>query len=302
MQIHTLDNSEIDRVIKTHVSTLYFAGDTVFKIKNNISLAPYISYENIRQRRTAIHREYLKGAKYSPGLYRGVCCIQLDNSVTPEPCLMMRRFRRNEITVYEWLQTTSIVSEKTYRSLFSRISCFHTRTKIAQIDAKKALSNLQETFNSIINESSANKLTNESIFRWEEYVRQFLFCTYEKGLNKRINGGFIRELHGDLHTNNVLISNGNLLPFDFLDFPYKFVNGDILIDISFFIIDFCANRTEDIPFIIDLAVDVFMVSKEMLIPFLIHASLVRYVTFNYINKKDTSLSYYCISQYLLELK
>lgn len=56
-------------------------------------------------------------------------------------------------------------------------------------------------------------------------------------LNKRLETGFVRYCHGDLHLNNIVRFEGQPVLFDCIAFNLELASTDILYDIAFLIMD-----------------------------------------------------------------
>ncbi|MEP1647728.1 bifunctional aminoglycoside phosphotransferase/ATP-binding protein [Rhodopirellula bahusiensis] len=65
-------------------------------------------------------------------------------------------------------------------------------------------------------------------------------------LTNRIDTGFIRECHGDLHLANVVHWNGQLVPFDGIEFNEHLRWIDVLSDAAFLAMDFAARGHLDL--------------------------------------------------------
>ena len=56
-------------------------------------------------------------------------------------------------------------------------------------------------------------------------------------LNKRAGLGLIRRCHGDLHLRNIVMIEGEPIPFDALEFDERLATTDVLYDLAFLIMD-----------------------------------------------------------------
>ena len=77
------------RLVETHISTLFFVGDRVYKMKKPVSMG-FLDFTTRTAREQACHREVELNRRLAPDVYLGVA----DVSVSGEPCdhlVVMRR-------------------------------------------------------------------------------------------------------------------------------------------------------------------------------------------------------------------
>jgi uncharacterized protein len=59
---------------------------------------------------------------------------------------------------------------------------------------------------------------------------------------RRVTAGAIRRCHGDLHLRNIVLIEGQPVPFDAIEFSDRIANIDVLYDLSFTLMDLCERR------------------------------------------------------------
>ena len=60
---------------------------------------------------------------------------------------------------------------------------------------------------------------------------------------RRVAAGAVRRCHGDLHLRNIVLLDGEPVPFDAIEFSEKIANIDVLYDLAFALMDLCAAGT-----------------------------------------------------------
>ena len=59
---------------------------------------------------------------------------------------------------------------------------------------------------------------------------------------RRVAAGAVRRCHGDLHLRNIVLLDGEPVPFDAIEFSEKIANIDVLYDLAFALMDLCERR------------------------------------------------------------
>jgi uncharacterized protein len=79
----------------------------------------------------------------------------------------------------------------------------------------------------------------------KEFTDRF-FADHGEAFDRRVQGGFIRECHGDLHLQNVCIWQDRIQLFDCIEFnePFRFV--DTMYDVAFAVMDLTARERTDL--------------------------------------------------------
>ena len=138
------------------------------------------------------------------------------------------------------------VSESNIEKLAERIADFH---KKATIIYKNAVLDIKEMFNDLGEEKefisqNLNSNYGHRIASAIEVSDSFL-VTYEKVLHERLDSGFFRDVHGDLHTRNIFLLP-DPLPFDCIEFNDGYRQIDILNEVAFLCMDLDALGRSDL--------------------------------------------------------
>jgi predicted kinase len=86
---------------------------------------------------------------------------------------------------------------------------------------------------------------SDAIDCWEEAARAEL-AAVERLLALRARHGWVRRCHGDLHLANVCMFEGELTPFDAIEFNDELANIDVLYDIAFLLMDLARLERDDL--------------------------------------------------------
>jgi predicted kinase len=93
-------------------------------------------------------------------------------------------------------------------------------------------------------ESLAGRLACTSLWQWISEEGQRLALPWQQ----RLADGQVRECHGDLHLDNVVMLNGELTAFDCIEFDPALRWIDVMSDVAFLAMDLLAHGRRDLAF------------------------------------------------------
>jgi aminoglycoside phosphotransferase family enzyme len=237
-------------LIETHISWVLLTGDLAYKIKKPVAL-PFVDYSTLEARRHFCEEEVRLNRRLAPGLYLGVSQVtgsrsapQVDGAGTLlDYAVRMRRFPAGAL-FSEQLAAGRLHSEDV-DSLAALLADFHTRANptangfasckrrrsaaLAALDGVRALTTSQE---------------HEALQAWLETKASSLTPTWAR----RLDAGFVRQCHGDLHLDNVVTLGGSVAAFDCIEFDPALRWIDVIDDIAFPVMDFAAHGRPDFAF------------------------------------------------------
>jgi aminoglycoside phosphotransferase family enzyme/predicted kinase len=233
------------RVIQTHISVVFLAGDLVYKVKKPVSFG-FLDFSTRDKRRYFCRREVDLNSRFSEGVYLGVVPIhegpsgmnflgkgrEVDYAVLmkrlPEDRTLIRMLDRDEVTP-EILERTAVRMARLHEQapVNPHIASFGYPEVIAQ--------NLRENFDQTASfiGRTIERATHEEI---SALSKEFMESN-EKLFRRRVSRGFIRDCHGDLHLDHVIVLNGIIL-IDCIEFNERFRYGDTASDLGFLLMDF----------------------------------------------------------------
>ncbi len=232
------------RVVQTHISAVFIAPRAVFKLKKPVDFG-FLDFTTIGKRRFFCEEELRLNRRLSPGLYREVVPVtERDGELffggegeTVDWALRM------EPLPEERLLSTLLAQGKVTAADLARvahtIAAFHDRAErgeeITRTGGSAAVTrNTEENF-SQVEPYIGHTVSRENFDLIALYTRAFrevnaaLFAARE-------SGGFIRDGHGDLHSQHVCLTDP-ILVFDCIEFSRRFRYCDVLSDASFLDMD-----------------------------------------------------------------
>jgi len=261
---HPVDEVEI---IQTHISVVFLAGDLVYKIKKPVDFG-FLDFTTLEKRHYFCKEELLLNRRLSPEIYLGVTSVvdgpeglELSPHGSPEPSLgpstkpppelsqevfiapavefavVMKRLDKSKLL--SSLLPEGSVDSAAMEAIARRIAEFHigaqTSPKITTTGGTEAvIFNTEEDFQQI-EPYVGDTLSRETFQRIAEYTRTYLEVNWAL-FAKREADGWIRDGHGDLHTQHICMTDGIQI-FDCIEFNERFRYGDVLMDAAFLAMD-----------------------------------------------------------------
>jgi hypothetical protein len=240
----------VDRVqvIETHASWLLLAGDFAYKIKKAITL-PFLDYGTLEKREAFCRAELVLNHRLAPELYLDVLPIggtpgqpQLGATPAIEWAVRMRRFdesgRLDRVAARGDLQPAHL------SQLATTLKVFWQAAAVAAPDTRfgapdQVLAAARENFvelRQLLPQADQAQVDQLACWTEEEFARRAADFAARKA------GGYVREGHGDLHLANLVLIDGQVTPFDCIEFNEDFRWNDPASEIAFVWIDLLDHR------------------------------------------------------------
>jgi len=242
---HAVDEVE---VIQTHISVVFLAGDFAYKIKKPVDLG-FLDFTTLEKRRHFCEEELRLNRRLSPEIYLRVASITEGPEGLqirgPEPfkepavdyAVVMERLDETRLLSAQLMEGS--VDLTTMGSIAKRIADFHreaeTNEHITTTGGTRAVVfNTEEDFQQI-EPYVGDTLSRRTFERIADYTRTFLEVNRDVFAKREVDG-WIRDGHGDLHTQHICMADGIQI-FDCIEFNERFRYGDVLVDAAFLAMD-----------------------------------------------------------------
>ncbi|MBN1574185.1 MAG: AAA family ATPase [Deltaproteobacteria bacterium] len=233
------------KVVQTHISVVFLAGDFVYKVKKPVDFG-FLDFSTLEKRKHYCNEEVRLNRRLCPDIYLDVATVNdhngeiavggagkvIDYAVVmkrmPESGMMDLMLERGEVTKDHITMIAEVLAR------------FYERAKtgegVDEFGTAEAI-----TVNTAENFDQTYKYIGETIDR-DTYddIKNFTDNFYLKKadlIKSRIDEGFIREGHGDLHSKNICIAKGGVYIYDCIEFNERFRIGDVANDIAFLAMD-----------------------------------------------------------------
>ncbi|WP_244559617.1 MULTISPECIES: AAA family ATPase [unclassified Azospirillum] len=237
--------------IDTHAASVFLAGDRAYKLKRAVTF-PFFDYSSLSQRLSACEAEVALNRRTAPTLYLGVGGLVADGAggfrlVADAPVgpdggpadgvldyvITMRRFPQEMLL--DRMAAEGRLTPAIMRRLAEGIAQFHEAAEPRPMaPGAEEMTDLVET--------NAREMHRHGLFergRVEALLRQSLAVLGSQAelINRRRDAGYIRHCHGDLHLCNIVLLDGEPVPFDCVEFGDRIAVTDTLYDLAFLLMD-----------------------------------------------------------------
>jgi len=231
--------------LETHISYILLTGQYAYKIKKAVDFG-FLDFTTLAARRFFCQEELRLNRRLAPTLYLDVVAIT-GNIGTPvlggdgpalEYAVRMREFPQDALA--STLIARGDLSPADIDALAAKVAAFHAVIGIAPRDSalgtadeilRVARQNFAQLRPHLV--ATAERDDLEELRAWtdrEHALRRDAFL-------RRHEEGFIRECHGDLHLNNIVRIDGELIIFDCIEFSESMRWIDVMSEVAFTIMD-----------------------------------------------------------------
>lgn len=246
---HRADNI---RMIQTHISWVFLAGDYAYKLKKPVDFG-FLDFTTPAARKHFCERELQLNRRLAPELYLDVLpvsqagdCFRLgepDHIV--DYCLKMRRFKQADLLDRRLLDDR--FEPRWMDLLAAQVARFHQNTEVCRGGETGTAGQLADHIAANLQVAGAHPAAADR--KMLETLKSFAESEYDRcqaQLGKRQRQGFIRDCHGDLHLRNITLVDGAPRIFDCIEFNDEYRRIDTLNDAAFLLMDCDAHDRPDL--------------------------------------------------------
>jgi aminoglycoside phosphotransferase family enzyme/predicted kinase len=229
-------------VRETHISWVFLAGPRAYKLKKPLVL-PFLDYGSVEHRRAMCEHEVELNQRLAAGVYLGVrAIVDRDGRLQLGPpgpdaiehVVEMRRFDEAETLaamVLAGRATAEIVA-----AVGRRLASFHAEAPPCRI-GEEVLAGVERVadgnFEALL--SGVGALAHPRLFAAQRFADAFV-AGHAATLAVRAASGRVREGHGDLRAEHVLIGDG-VRVVDCVEFDVELRTVDVGADLAFLVMD-----------------------------------------------------------------
>jgi aminoglycoside phosphotransferase family enzyme/predicted kinase len=238
-------------VRETHSSWVFLAGDRAYKLKKPIVL-PFLDYGTPQRRREMCREEVRLNRRLAPDVYLGVRALAAtaegvelapeDDPRAVDYVVEMRRYDER-CTLASWL-TSGELRRIDIVALAALLARFHRDAERVSSLApplaveRRVTANFHELLPLVDQRCEIGR-----VLALERFVHAFVVA-HGHLLAERSRDGLIRECHGDLRAEHVLLESGGLQIVDCIEFDRGLRELDVADDLAFLLMDLAAHRAE----------------------------------------------------------
>ena len=242
-------------LVETHVSWVLLAGSFAYKIKKPVQLG-FLDFGTLTERRRCCEEEVRLNRRLAAWLYLDVVPIRESrgrpalsgNGPVIEYAVKMRRLPPHAVA-REKLERGRLDAGHLVR-FAQRLAAFHAAADVAsadsrygsagtvQADVHRALDALA-ALGPYADSAVCHELQGWFDARLAELAPRFA---------QRCAAGRVREGHGDLHLDNVIVANGDVTAFDCIEFDPALRWIDVMNDVAYLVMDLLAYGRRDLAY------------------------------------------------------
>jgi hypothetical protein len=233
-------------LLQTHISYVVLAGDYAYKVKKPVDLG-FVDYSTLERRRRMCEEEVRLNARLCPEAYLGVVPITLVGErhvvggagVPVEHAVKMRRMPRERMMPS--MLERGEVTRAHGRELAREIATFHERAADrAEAASFGGVETVRGNWAENIEQVApyvGRTLSRETFDAIGDYVAD-ADGRHAALIEERKREGRVRECHGDLRTDSVVIhDDGSICVMDCIEFSERLRFSDVAADIAFLAMD-----------------------------------------------------------------
>lgn len=240
-------------LIETHLSWVLLAPVYAYKLKKPVHL-PFVDFSSVQARKYFCEEELRLNRRFAPSIYLDVVPVRGprkaprldgDNGTGAiDHVVRMRRFSQSSLL--RNLLASGGLEPTWLDGLARRLAVLHAS---APASPSPGWGSPQRIFRSTAEvlaslQAKCADPRHGTLRVWLEMQGAALSATW----SARQLGGSIRECHGDLHMGNVALIDGDLVPFDCIEFDPGLRWIDVMSDVAFLTMDLKAHGRPDLAF------------------------------------------------------
>ena len=231
-------------MIETHISRIFLTGDYAYKVKKPVDLG-FLDFTTLEARRRACADELRLNRRLAPRLYLDMVEIR----GTPDAphvggggplldyAVRMRQFAQEQLASRVLARdglTADLITG--LARLLARFHAAAPENAGGHGTPVAVRANAMQNFEQIgaLLTRARDRRALERLRNWTEREHERL----RPLLARRHGAGRVREVHGDLHLGNIVLLEGELTPFDCIEFNAEFRWNDVMSEVAFLVMDF----------------------------------------------------------------
>ena len=232
------------RLVQTHISWIFLAGKFVYKIKKPVDFG-FLDFSTPDRRKFYCDEEVRLNRRLCPDIYLGVIPVrEADGGASfhgdgKTIDYAVKMVRLPEERMADRLLVRGELRPDDVKRIAATVADFHGRAAGgAELGSYGSLQSIRRNWEENFaqtDEFAGSTMPARDLLMIREWVEGFM--AGNAGLfNERVEGGFIRECDGDLHLENICLTE-RVCIFDCIEFNNRFRFIDTAADIAFLLMD-----------------------------------------------------------------
>ncbi|MCX7816240.1 MAG: AAA family ATPase [Syntrophales bacterium] len=242
-------NPESVDVVQTHISFIFLAGDEVYKVKKPVDFG-FLDFTTLEKRRFFCEEELRLNRRLAPSVYLDVVPVTEQGGSLSlsgagqvvEYALRMRRLP--EERMLKKLLNREDFDPSVMDVIAEKLASFHRDAATGeQVNVYGSLDTIRRNHEENFYQTEKYRdITIPSItFRFIKCYAYSFMEEKKELFEKRVRDGRIREGHGDLHLEHIIVADEEVVIFDCIEFNERFRCADVVADVAFLAMDLDYN-------------------------------------------------------------
>jgi len=249
---HPVEQFEL---VETHISLILLTGPFAYKFKKPLNLG-FLDFSTLQKRKFCCEEEVRLNRRYSPELYLGVVHFN-GNPSSPqlggEENILEYAVKLLQFPKYSELKYVlddGRLDSSHIDDLAQQLGLFHSCSEVvpeSQYPGSPHCIRQQamENFAAFKSTDGMVAAINGKLAALEDWSLQSL-TALEQVFRSRKHNGRVRECHGDLHLDNIILFRDRLRLFDCIEFSADLRRIDVISEVAFLFMDLDINGHADI--------------------------------------------------------
>jgi uncharacterized protein len=230
---------------ETHISHVFLTDDLVYKVKKAVRFS-FLDYSTLGKRRHFLNEELRLNRRLAPSVYLAVMPISFDAtgwrlggwSTPAEYTLVMRRLPDRRMLPF--LLDSGQLTPEMMRTVAEVLAPFHAGAEPVKKNAGLDYpSNVQKEWAENLGDLQpffGTWIEKDDFAALQKFGAQFIDGHRDLFI-RRINDGWIRDVHGDLHCEHICFAPEGIQIFDCIEFSPQLRCCDLASEIGFLLMD-----------------------------------------------------------------
>ena len=247
-------------LIETHISWVLLTGEFAYKLKKPVQFS-FLNFSTLELREHFCQEELRCNRAFAPELYVDVVPVYLhaDNTISmgganaPQDTLLewavkMRQF--DPATQLDRLLEHGAVTTGMLAEFGRELAGLHATLTRYTSDADEVEQRIFDPVNDNFAEivTTGLQATHESLLIQTRELSSALGKSLQPLIRNRMQNGWVRECHGDLHLSNLALINKKVTAFDCLEFNPNLRWIDTICDVAFLFMDCHERKRSDLAY------------------------------------------------------
>ncbi len=233
------------RLVETHISYILLTGIYAYKIKKAIKLG-FLDFSTLEKRQFNCQEELRLNRRFAPQLYLDLVAIggspekpELNASGTAiEYAVRMVEFPQEALL--DHMLEAGVLTPAQIDHVAIEVARFHSTMSNVPVPVgfgtpEAVHQPIRENFVQM-SEFTAKHLEAELLGTLQAWT-EAEFTRRRQDFSGRLQNGFVRECHGDLHLGNMALIDGQITLFDCIEFSPNLRWIDVMSDVAFVVMD-----------------------------------------------------------------